>query len=65
MIRFGHSCGGTASGAAATGYGKATYMGRGKEGGVFGLIYLAGNIVAEGTSLFEIGGSAWLPFIKR
>ena len=65
VVVFTHSYGGVAGGAAAAGLSKASRSSRGEAGGVIGLIYLVGNIVAEGESLFQAIGEAYPPFIKE
>jgi pimeloyl-ACP methyl ester carboxylesterase len=60
VVVFAHSYGGVVAGAAAAGLGK-----REGQGGVIGLLYLAGNIVGEGQSLKQAVGGAYPPFIKE
>jgi pimeloyl-ACP methyl ester carboxylesterase len=65
VIVFTHSYGGVVGGAAAAGLSKSSRTAEGKKGGVIGLLYLAGNIVHEGKTLFEAVGGAYPPFIKE
>lgn len=65
IVIFVHSYGGVVGGAASHALGKLSRQARGESGGVIGLIYLVGNIVAEGQSLLQAVGGAYPPFIKQ
>lgn len=64
VIVLAHSYGGVVAGAAAKGFDKTRRRALGQEGGVVGLIYVAGNITLENESLLEAVGGAYPPFIK-
>ena len=65
VVVFVHSYGGVVGAGAAAGLGKTTRAARNEAGGVIGLIYLVGNIVAEGETLMQAVGGAYPPFIKQ
>lgn len=65
VVLFAHSYGGVVGGAAAAGLSKSAQRANAKEGGIIGLLYLAGNIVGEGKSLKDAVGGAYPPFIKE
>ena len=65
VVIFMHSYGGVVGGAAASGLSKTAREADNKNGGVVGLIYLVGNIVAKGETLKQAVGGAYPPFIKE
>jgi pimeloyl-ACP methyl ester carboxylesterase len=65
VIVFAHSYGGMVGGAAAAGLSKHSRAREGKQGGVIGLLYLAGNIICEGETLLQAMGGAYPPFVKE
>ena len=65
IVIFAHSYGGVVGAGAAAGLSKTTRAARKEAGGVIGLIYLVGNIVAEGETLLQAVGGAYPPFIKQ
>jgi pimeloyl-ACP methyl ester carboxylesterase len=65
VILFAHSYGGIVAAAAAAGLSKSARHADAKPGGIIGLLYLAGNIVAEGESLLDAIGGSYPPFIKE
>ena len=58
-----HSYGGIPGGGAAYGLSKAARARDGKEGGVMGLIYVAGFVVHERSSLLETLGGQHAPYV--
>ena len=58
-----HSYGGIPGGGAAYGLSKTARAEEGKEGGVVGLIYVAGFVVPEGSSLLETLGGRHAPYV--
>ena len=60
-----HSFGGVVGSAAAVGLSKAERLPHGKQGGVVGLVYIAGNIVQEGQTLLESAGGRWPPWLVK
>ncbi|KAF2450128.1 prolyl aminopeptidase-like protein [Karstenula rhodostoma CBS 690.94] len=65
IILVVHSYGGIVGSAAAAGLSKTERLTQGKSSGILGLLYIAGNIVAEGQSLLQAVGGAYPPFIKQ
>ncbi|KAL1853104.1 hypothetical protein Daus18300_011932 [Diaporthe australafricana] len=64
VVILAHSYGAIVASGAAKGLDKKTREGQSLEGGVIGLVYVAGNIVLENESLGEALGGASPPFIK-
>lgn len=64
VVIIAHSYGGGVAGGAAKDLDKATRQAQGQEGGVIGLIYVAGNITLEGEGLIDTMGGKYPPFIK-
>ena len=58
-----HSYGGIPGGGAAYGLNKTARAKDGKEGGVIGLIYLAGFVVLENSSLLDTMGGQHAPYV--
>ena len=64
VIIFAHAYGGVVGGGAAVGLSKKARAAEGKDGGVVGLVYLAGNLVSEGETLFQFLDGIHPDFIK-
>ena len=65
IIVFVHSYGGVVGEAAAAGLSKVARTSRNEAGGIIGLMYLAGNIVAEGGKLLEAIGGVYPTFLNQ
>lgn len=59
-----HSFGGIVGGGAAVGLSKTDRLAQNLEGGVLGLIYIAGNITHEKQTMFDSVGGQWPPWLK-
>ena len=60
-----HSYGGVPGGGAAYGLSKTARAKEKKKGGVVGLIYVAGLVVSENTSLLETMGGQHAPYVDE
>jgi hypothetical protein len=64
VVVVGHSYGGMVGAGAVKGLGFAERQKAGKNGGVIMLVYMAAFVAKSGTSLLDMLGGKWLPWMK-
>ena len=63
VLVVAHSYGGIPAGGAVSGLSKVARLKEGKQGGVIGIVYITAFVAREGTSVFDILGGEWPPYI--